>query len=97
MVYIFTGPRSEVQPPSFADIARIAKAKDVPVVVDAAAEFLTIPNHHLQQGATMVCYSGGKCIISTADRSAPACCWEERTWSRRRGFTAPRTMASPAA
>jgi L-seryl-tRNA(Ser) seleniumtransferase len=62
MVYVFTGPRSEVEPPSFDDIARIAKVKNVPVVVDAAAEFLTIPNQHLQRGATMVCYSGGKCI-----------------------------------
>jgi len=62
MVYVFTGPRSEAEPPSFDEVARIAKAKNVPVVVDAAAEFLTIPNQHLQRGATMVCYSGGKCI-----------------------------------
>ena len=30
--------------------------------MDAAAEFLTIPSIHLQHGANMVAYSGGKCI-----------------------------------
>jgi hypothetical protein len=30
--------------------------------VDAAAEILTIPNVHLQKGATLVAYSGGKCL-----------------------------------
>ena len=35
---------------------------NVPVIVDAAAEMLTIPNVHLQRGATAVAYSGGKCI-----------------------------------
>jgi L-seryl-tRNA(Ser) seleniumtransferase len=34
----------------------------VPLIVDAAAEILTIPNVHLQRGATAVAYSGGKCI-----------------------------------
>src|SRR5271156_2376313 len=32
------------------------------IVVDAAAENLTIPNVHLQRGATVVAYSGGKAI-----------------------------------
>ena len=43
-------------------VAKIARAKNVPVLVDAAAEHLTIPNVHLKRGATMVAYSGGKCI-----------------------------------
>ncbi|MEK7405658.1 MAG: DegT/DnrJ/EryC1/StrS family aminotransferase [Acidobacteriota bacterium] len=43
-------------------IAAIASPKGVPILVDAAAERLTIPNVHLQRGATMVAYSGGKCI-----------------------------------
>jgi len=43
-------------------LARIAKPKGVPLIVDAAAEHLTIPNIHLQRGADMVAYSGGKCI-----------------------------------
>ena len=32
------------------------------MIVDAAAEVLTIPNKHLQAGATLVAYSGGKCL-----------------------------------
>ncbi len=32
------------------------------MLVDAAAEILTIPNVHLQRGATLVGYSGGKCL-----------------------------------
>ena len=38
------------------------KPHRVPVLVDAAAEILTIPNIHLQRGATLVAYSGGKFI-----------------------------------
>ena len=36
--------------------------KNIPILVDAAAEMLTIPNVHLQRGATIVAYSGGKAI-----------------------------------
>ena len=46
--------------PAFETLARIAKQKNVPVMVDAAAELLTVPNVHLQRGATLVGYSGGK-------------------------------------
>jgi len=60
MIYIFAGPRADEGPPSFEDITRIAKQKNVPVLTDAAAEVLTIPNVHLQRGSTMVAYSGGK-------------------------------------
>jgi L-seryl-tRNA(Ser) seleniumtransferase len=34
----------------------------VPILVDAAAEILTVPNVHLQNGASLVGYSGGKCL-----------------------------------
>ena len=34
----------------------------MPIIVDAAAEILTIPNVHLRDGATLVAYSGGKCL-----------------------------------
>ena len=34
----------------------------MPVLVDAAAEILTVPNVHLQLGADLVGYSGGKCL-----------------------------------
>jgi D-glucosaminate-6-phosphate ammonia-lyase len=43
-------------------VCEIAKPFNVPVLVDAAAENLTIPNVHFQRGATMVAYSGGKAI-----------------------------------
>jgi L-seryl-tRNA(Ser) seleniumtransferase len=43
-------------------VCAIAREHNVPVIVDAAAEILTIPNKHLQAGATMVAYSGGKCL-----------------------------------
>lgn len=49
-------------PLSLKAIARVAKPSGVPILVDAAAEDLTIPNVHLADGATMVCYSGGKAL-----------------------------------
>ena len=60
MIYIFAGPRADAGPPSFEEITRIARQKNIPVLTDAAAEVLTIPNIHLQRGSTMVAYSGGK-------------------------------------
>src|SRR4051812_21570029 len=62
MIYIFAGPRYDSGPMSTEAICRVAKAHAVPVLVDAAAEGLTIPNVHLQRGATLVGYSGGKYI-----------------------------------
>jgi L-seryl-tRNA(Ser) seleniumtransferase len=62
MIYIFAGPRNDSGPMSTEAICRIAKPHNVPVLVDAAAEILTIPNIHLQRGATLVAYSGGKYI-----------------------------------
>jgi hypothetical protein len=43
-------------------IAELSGKKGVPVLVDAAAEILTVPNVHLENGATLVGYSGGKCL-----------------------------------
>ena len=62
MIYILAGPNADNSPLNVKAIAPIAKAKGVPILVDAAAEILTIPNVHLQNGATLVAYSGGKCI-----------------------------------
>jgi L-seryl-tRNA(Ser) seleniumtransferase len=62
MIYIFAGPRNDSGPMSTEAISAIAKSHNVPVMVDAAAEILTIPNVHLQRGATLVGYSGGKYI-----------------------------------
>lgn len=49
-------------PMSLEVIAAIAKPLNIPILADAAAEILTIPNVHLKNGATMVAYSGGKAI-----------------------------------
>ncbi|HSU59295.1 MAG TPA: hypothetical protein VLI55_08285 [Bryobacteraceae bacterium] len=61
MVYILGGPGDD-GPLGTRVISEVAKRHGVPVIVDAAAEILTIPNVHLQRGATAVAYSGGKCI-----------------------------------
>jgi uncharacterized pyridoxal phosphate-dependent enzyme len=62
MIYFFAGARNETGPMSLEAIAGIAKPHGVPIMVDAAAEVLTFPNIHLQRGATLVGYSGGKII-----------------------------------
>jgi L-seryl-tRNA(Ser) seleniumtransferase len=63
MVYVFAGNRMESGPLSYDAIYSIARKRNIPVLVDAAAEQLTVhPNVHLQRGATLVGYSGGKCI-----------------------------------
>jgi uncharacterized pyridoxal phosphate-dependent enzyme len=60
MVLIMSSPAAEKGPLSIENASRIARAHNVPLLVDAAAENLTIPNIHLAHGATMVAYSGGK-------------------------------------
>ena len=62
MIYILAGPNADNGPLSTKAITELAKQKNVPVLVDAAAEILTVPNVHLQAGATLVAYSGGKCL-----------------------------------
>jgi D-glucosaminate-6-phosphate ammonia-lyase len=63
LIYLMSGDESvSGQPLSTEVIAGIAKPKNIPILVDAAAEILTIPNVHLQAGATVVAYSGGKAI-----------------------------------
>lgn len=62
MIYVFAGPRNDSGPFSTEVICGIARPHGVPVFVDAAAEILTVPNVHLQRGATLVGYSGGKYI-----------------------------------
>jgi seryl-tRNA(Sec) selenium transferase len=62
MIYLTAGGPATSGPLSLENIAKIAQAKNVPILVDAAAEVLTIPNVHLQKGATIVAYSGGKAI-----------------------------------
>ena len=62
MIYIFAKADNESGPMGTEAIAAIAKPFNVPIMVDAAAEVLTIPNIHLERGATLVGYSGGKFI-----------------------------------
>ncbi|HZO52498.1 MAG TPA: aminotransferase class V-fold PLP-dependent enzyme [Bryobacteraceae bacterium] len=62
MIYVFARDGMDRDPLPFETLTAIAQEHKVPVLVDAAAEILTIPNVHLQKGATLVAYSGGKCI-----------------------------------
>ena len=59
MIYLSAGGSG---PFALENVAGMAKPRDIPILVDAAAEVLTIPNVHLQRGATVVAYSGGKAI-----------------------------------
>jgi seryl-tRNA(Sec) selenium transferase len=62
MVYILAGPGDD-GPLGTRVMAEAARRRNVPVLVDAAAEILTMkPNVHLERGAHAVAYSGGKCI-----------------------------------
>ncbi len=61
LVYILAGPGDEGELGTQA-VSAMARKWNVPVLVDAAAEMLTIPNIHLGRGATAVAYSGGKCL-----------------------------------
>ena len=62
MIYILSSPAAEKGPLSIKNICTIAKEKNVPVFVDAAAEEPISPNIHIAAGATLVGYSGGKCM-----------------------------------
>jgi L-seryl-tRNA(Ser) seleniumtransferase len=62
MSYILAGPGDD-GPLGTRVVAEACRRHNVPLVVDAAAEILTLkPNVHLERGATAVAYSGGKCI-----------------------------------
>lgn len=62
MVLVLSCPAAEKGPLSIPEVAKAARQANVPMIVDAAAENLTIPNIHLAHGATMVAYSGGKSL-----------------------------------
>ena len=62
LCYILGGPGDD-GPLGTRVVAEAARRRNVPVIVDAAAEVLTLkPNVHLARGANAVAYSGGKCI-----------------------------------
>jgi D-glucosaminate-6-phosphate ammonia-lyase len=63
MIYLMAGDPAATGPLSLEAIAKVAKPKKIPILVDAAAETLTLnPNVHLAKGASVVAYSGGKAI-----------------------------------
>lgn len=63
MIYFVTNEASETgQPLSLEVMAAIAQPRGIPILADAAAENLTIPPVHLDRGATVVAYSGGKAL-----------------------------------
>src|SRR6185436_13086022 len=56
------GEAIKQHPMPLKEMTAAARASGIPVLVDAAAERLTIPNVYLEAGADMVAYSGGKCL-----------------------------------
>ncbi|MCU0256076.1 MAG: hypothetical protein MUF60_04990 [Vicinamibacterales bacterium] len=62
MVLVLAGRRSEDGPLSLREIASLAGPRGVPILVDAAADELVVPNPYVEQGADLVAYSGGKCL-----------------------------------
>jgi hypothetical protein len=62
MIYVASDPQEAKSVLPIAAILAIAKEKNIPVFVDAAAEEPIKPNIHLAAGATLVGYSGGKCL-----------------------------------
>jgi seryl-tRNA(Sec) selenium transferase len=62
MIYVMSGPQAEKDKLNIPTLIAIAKEKNIPILVDAAAEEPLNPNPHLSRGATLVCYSGGKCL-----------------------------------
>ncbi|MEX2512988.1 MAG: aminotransferase class V-fold PLP-dependent enzyme [Cyclobacteriaceae bacterium] len=63
MIYLISNRGSATgQSLSLEAIAEIAGKENIPILMDAAAENLTIPCVHFERGATMVAYSGGKAI-----------------------------------
>ena len=62
MIYVASDPREAKSVLPIPTIINIAKEKNIPVFVDAAAEEPMSPNVYMQQGASFVGYSGGKCL-----------------------------------
>ena len=86
MVYIFAGPRADSGPLPFETITRIAKQRNVPVLVDAAAERLTCQ--------TCICSAAPRSSATAVARCfgvhrARACCLDAKTCKGRVGHSAP--------
>jgi len=61
-MFAFFGDRTDDSNIPLEDVVAICHRKNIPVLVDAAAERPTVPNVYLKAGADMVAYSGGKCL-----------------------------------
>jgi uncharacterized pyridoxal phosphate-dependent enzyme len=62
MIYVMSDPQEAKSVLPIPAILAIAKEKNIPVFVDAAAEEPMSPNVYMKQGASFVGYSGGKCL-----------------------------------
>jgi D-glucosaminate-6-phosphate ammonia-lyase len=60
MILVLGGAQSRSGSLSTREISDLAKPLGIPILVDAAAEGLEVPNPHLLAGADLVAYSGGK-------------------------------------
>ena len=78
MVYVLAGPRAEAAPLTVEAMAPLTRPRGVPILVDAAAEILTIPNVHLQNRARR--WSATAAASACAGRRRRACCSDRRTW-----------------
>jgi D-glucosaminate-6-phosphate ammonia-lyase len=83
MCYLTTGDAYDSGPMSIDNVVQVTRPRNVPVIVDAAAEILTIPNVHLRRGATVVLYSGGKVLcgpqcagLALGDKSILLSTWQ---------------------
>ena len=59
MVYLMSGEKA---PFTVEAVAKLTRAKNICLLVDAAAEDLSVPCVHLEAGANIVAYSGGKAL-----------------------------------
>ena len=75
------------------DVAPIARKAGIPILVDAAADYLIVPNPYIALGADLVAYSGGKIIRGP---QTAACWWAAGTWCAPPGPTARRITPSGA-
>jgi uncharacterized pyridoxal phosphate-dependent enzyme len=62
MVAVLAGRRSDEGPLSLSEMSSLAAPLGIPILVDAAADELVVPNPNIAQSAAMVAYSGGKCL-----------------------------------
>jgi L-seryl-tRNA(Ser) seleniumtransferase len=62
MVMVAAGRASQDGPLSLDVISSVVSTHKIPILVDAAADELVVPNPYLTRGADLVVYSGGKCL-----------------------------------